>query len=242
MAAPAMILSVKELSAGYGPVPVLRKVSFSQAEGEILGVVGHNGMGKTTLLRTLMGILSSAGGTIALGGISIEAAPAHARSRLGIGYVPQGDRGFPGLTVLDNLNLAVAAKGRAVHRTVDEIVAQFPRLANLMDRPSGALSGGERQLLAIARAVARSPRLLLLDEMTEGVQPSIVEEIADRLRAFHGQQKMSILMVDQDLAFVASLATRALVMQKGTMLKEVSPRELAHSEVLGGFGSGGYQN
>jgi ABC-type branched-subunit amino acid transport system ATPase component len=120
---------------------------------------------------------------------------------------------------------------------VDEIVALFPRLAGLMDRPSGALSGGERQLLAIARAVARSPRLLLLDEMTEGVQPSIVEEIADRLRALHGQLKMGVLMVDQDLAFVASLATRALVMQKGTVIKEVSSQDLVDSDVLGGFSS-----
>lgn len=232
-----MMLSVKNLSAGYGPVTVLRHVSFSQGEGEILGVVGHNGMGKTTLLRTLMGILKTSSGTIALGGQSIAEWPAHRRSGLGIGYVPQGDRGFPSLTVLESLKLAVATRGPEPHRSSDEILTLFPRLAGLLDRPSGALSGGERQLLAIARAVARSPRLLLLDEMTEGVQPSIVEEIAERLRALHAQAKMSILMVDQDLAFVAALARRILVMQKGMVVKEVSPRDLADADVLGGFGS-----
>jgi branched-chain amino acid transport system ATP-binding protein/urea transport system ATP-binding protein len=232
-----MMLTLHDVSAGYGPVTVLRNVSFAQAEGEILGIVGHNGMGKTTLLRTLMGILKTGSGTIALGGRPIAAAPAHERSRLGIGYVPQGEQGFPALTVAENLQLAIAMNPPARPLSVDEIVALFPRLAHLMDRRSGALSGGERQLLAIARAVMRAPRLLLLDEMTEGVQPSIVEEIAERLAALHAQHKMSILMVDQDLAFVAALADRALVMQKGMLVKEVAAHELVRSNVLGGFDS-----
>lgn len=231
------MLSLRDVSSGYGPVTVLRHVSFALAEGEILGIVGHNGMGKTTLLRTLMGLLRTGSGTIELGGQSIGAEPAHERSRRGIGYVPQGEQGFPTLTVAENLHLAIAMNPPVRPLGIEEIVALFPRLERLMGRRSGALSGGERQLLAIARAVIRAPRLLLLDEMTEGVQPSIVEEIAERLTALHAEHRMSILMVDQDLAFVAALASRALVMQKGMLVKEVTSRELIQSNVLGGFDS-----
>lgn len=230
-----MMLILRDVSSGYGPVTVLRHVSFAMGEGEILGIVGHNGMGKTTLLRTLMGLLKTASGTIELGGKPIGDHPAHERSRRGIGYVPQGEQGFPALTVAENLQLAVAMNPPERPLTVDEIIALFPRLERLMDRKSGALSGGERQLLAIARAVMRAPRLLLLDEMTEGVQPSIVEEIAERLRALHDRHGMSLLIVDQDLAFVAALASRALVMQKGMLVKEVTAADLAQSNVLGGF-------
>ncbi|MDQ7250456.1 ABC transporter ATP-binding protein [Dongia sedimenti] len=230
-----MMLALRDVSSGYGPVTVLRHVSFALAEGEILGIVGHNGMGKTTLLRTLMGLLKTASGTIELGGQSIETEPAHERSRRGIGYVPQGEQGFPTLTVAENLQLAVAMNPPGRPLTMDDVLALFPRLRPLLDRRSGALSGGERQLLAIARAVMRAPRLLLLDEMTEGVQPSIVEEIAERLVALHAELSMSLLIVDQDLAFVAALASRALVMQKGMLVKEVSSTELIQSNVLGGF-------
>jgi ABC-type branched-subunit amino acid transport system ATPase component len=236
MADQAMSLSVKNVSAGYGSAPVLRNISFSQREGEILGVVGHNGMGKTTLLRALMGLLKVGSGSISFCGRTIQASPAYQRSRLGVGYVPQGGLGFPTLTVRENLKLATTMKAGDRHKTIEETVALFPRLAALMDRQSSALSGGERQLLAIARAVIRSPRLLLLDEMTEGVQPSAVEEIAGRLVAIHNQTGMTVLIVDQDLAFVASLATRVLVMQKGQVIKEIAARDLSGSDVLGGFG------
>jgi ABC-type branched-subunit amino acid transport system ATPase component len=237
MAATAMILSVKDLSAGYGSVPVLRKVGFEQASGEILGIVGHNGMGKTTLLRALMGLLRMSEGSVRLGGDAIEAVAAHRRSRLGISYVPQGEKGFPALTVIENLKLATTMKGPRPHRTIDEIMALFPRLDALTGRRSSALSGGERQLLAIACAVVRSPSLLLLDELTEGVQPSIVEEIAKSLFAIQRQTAMSILLVDQELAFVSSLATRVLVMQKGQIAKEVAARDLSNPDILGGFGN-----
>ena len=231
-----MILSVRDLSAGYGSVPVLRNISFAQAEGEVLGVVGHNGMGKTTLLRALMGLVQTEFGAIEFGGQRIEAAPAYRRSSLGIGYVPQGDPGFPDLTVAENLALATAMRGRGNPMTIDAILGLFPKLGELLDRRSAALSGGERQLLSIARAVIRSPRLLLLDEMTEGVQPSIVEEIAERLRDLHDQIGMSFLIVDQELAFVGYLATRVLVMQNGQIVKELAADKLSDPEILGGFG------
>lgn len=231
-----MILSVSDVSAGYGSTPVLRHVSFAQAKGEVLGIVGHNGMGKTTLLRVLMGLLKVASGSIVFDGERIESSAAHRRSALGVGYVPQGSLGFPGLTVGETLALATVMKGQGEPMTTDMVVGLFPKLAGLLHRRSETLSGGERQLLAIARAVIRSPRLLLLDELTEGVQPSIVEEIAERLRVLHEDGGMSMLIVDQELAFVASLATRVLVMQKGQVVKELHASDLSDPDILGGFG------
>jgi ABC-type branched-subunit amino acid transport system ATPase component len=237
MAGQAVILSVRDVSAGYGSVPVLRNISFAQREGEVLGVIGHNGMGKTTLLRVLMGLLRAASGSIEFAGAEITTSRAWRRSLLGISYVPQGDLGFPDLTVAETLALATAAKGRGDFMTVAETVGWFPRLADLLNRRSAALSGGERQLLAIARAVARSPRLLLLDEMTEGVQPSIVEEIARCLQVLRHRGGMSMLIVDQELAFVASLASRVLVMQKGQVVRELGADSLSDPDVLGVFGT-----
>ena len=127
-------------------------------------------------------------------------------------------------------------KGRCSHLTIEAVVNLFPRLAELLDRRSAALSGGERQLLSIAGAVIRSPRLLLLDEMTEGIQPSIVEEIAERLRNLHDQLGMTMLIVDQELAFVATLASRVLVMQKGQIAQELASDKLSKSQILGAFG------
>lgn len=237
MAARRMNLTLTNVSAGYGPTPVLRNVSLAQGEGEILGIVGHNGMGKTTLLRVLSGLIAVERGSIVFDGEPIEAMPAHRRSRAGIAYVRQGGRGFPGLTVAESLALAALAESRCGTKSVDEILALFPRLKALLGRQSAALSGGERQLLAIACAVIRSPRLLLLDELSEGVQPSIVEEIAERLRMLHDQERTSILIVDQELPFVASLAARAHIMHKGQLIREVTPRDLADPEILGGFSS-----
>jgi ABC-type branched-subunit amino acid transport system ATPase component len=231
-----MILAVRDVCAGYGTVPVLRNIDFTQRHGEVLGVVGHNGMGKTTLLRTIVGLLQAASGTIAFDGEPIEDMPAYRRSLAGIGYVPQGNLGFPDLSVAENLELARAVKGRCSHLTVEAVVSLFPGLAGLLGRRSAALSGGERQLLAIARAVIRAPRLLLLDELTEGIQPSIVEEIAERLRNLHKQLGMSMIIVDQELAFVAALASRVLVMQKGQIVQQLAPDELSESDILGAFG------
>jgi urea transport system ATP-binding protein len=181
-------------------------------------------------------LLQTASGAIEFDGEPIEDMPAYRRSSAGIGYVPQGNLGFPDLSVAENLELARAMKGRCSHLTIEAVVNLFPRLAELLDRRSAALSGGERQLLSIARAVIRSPRLLLLDEMTEGIQPSIVEEIAERLRNLHDQLGMTMLIVDQELAFVATLASRVLVMQKGQIAQDLASDKLSESQILGAFG------
>jgi branched-chain amino acid transport system ATP-binding protein len=230
-----VILSVDNVSAGYGSAPVLHGVSFAQAEGEVLGLVGHNGMGKTTLLRVLVGHIKTSSGSIAFEGRPIQTSRAHRRAALGIGYVPQGDLGFPDLTVAESLALATAVRGHADPLTTEAIVELFPKLGGLWNRRSATLSGGERQLLSIARAVIRSPKLLLLDELTEGVQPSIVEALADCLQALRRQRAMSLLIVDQELAFVAALAQRVLVMQKGQVVKELEAGRLSDPDILGGF-------
>lgn len=226
------MLKVERLSAGYGSTQVLRRLSFDLAPEEMLGIVGLNGMGKTTLLKTLMGLLPTADGRIELDGTAVERSPAYRRARLGIGYTPQGGAGFPGLTVKEILVLAgmMPSKGRV--KPIDEILLLFPRLERLLDRPSSALSGGERQLLALARAVVTSPRLLLLDELTEGIQPSVIDEIAECLLSIRRTEKTAMIIADQDLSFVASLVGRALVVQKGEIVAQREPDELLGDAAL----------
>lgn len=232
------MLTVDALQSGYGGAPVLRGVTFTMTEGEIVGIIGHNGMGKTTLMRTLLGLLPTGGGQISFLGGQIEKMSAHARSRMGIGYTPQGGSGFPALTVRENLSLAATMPSRTPRKSIGEMMERFPRLSPLLDRQSGALSGGERQLLALARAMIRSPRLLLLDELTEGVQPSVTDEIAEHLLAAHKAEGIAMIIADQDLSFLSSLVSRALVMQKGTITVERGPKELVRDDVLGDFNLG----
>lgn len=226
------MLKGEGLVAGYGKTQVLRGLSFDLGAHEILGIIGLNGMGKTTLLKTVMGLLPVEGGRIVLDGVAIEALPAHRRSRLGFSYTPQGGAGFPGLTVKENLLLAGMMPGAGNAKAIAEILCLFPRLEKLLARPSGALSGGERQLLALARAMVRSPRLLLLDELTEGIQPSVTDEIAECLLSIHRLEKTAMIIADQDLSFVASLVGRALLVQKGQIVAERSPTELLADSVF----------
>ncbi len=177
-----MMLDVQGLRTGYGRIPILNGISFGVNEGEFIGILGHNGMGKTTLLRALMGFLPATGGRVHFAGDDVTAVEPHRRARLGLGYVPQGREIFPGLTVYDNLRMGCSKQGGAEQETIATVLEQFPRLKPLLDRLGGALSGGEQQLLAIARCLCGKPRLVLLDEPTEGIQPSIIDEIVETLR------------------------------------------------------------
>ncbi|MFB6464049.1 ABC transporter ATP-binding protein [Bradyrhizobium tunisiense] len=226
------MLKVERLSAGYGGTRVLRRLSFQLATEEVLGIVGLNGMGKTTLLKTLVGLLPTEGGRIEFDGTAVERSPAHRRARLGIGYTPQGGLGFPGFTVRESLALAGMMPTKRRTKPITEILALFPQLERLLDRRSSALSGGERQLLALARAIVPSPRLLLLDELTEGVQPSVTDEIAECLSSLRRTENTAMIIADQDLSFVASLVGRALVVQKGEIVAERNPTELLADSVL----------
>ena len=218
------MLEVTALYAGYGAIPVLRDITLAIAEGESVGILGHNGMGKTTLLRTLIGALRSTTGTLRLRGTDITHAAPHARVKLGMAYVPQGREIFPTLSAMDNLRMGLVKTGERTMDTIEHLLEDFPRLKPLLDRPGGSLSGGEQQLLALARALAGQPTLLLLDEPTEGIQPSIIEEIAETLATLRDRMKLTIVLVEQNLDFIAAVSQRVLVIKRGQLGDEI-PRE-----------------
>ena len=220
------MLEVNQLAAGYGRIPVLNSVDFAVRAGEVLGILGYNGMGKTTLMKALMRLLPSTGGTIRFEGTDITREPAFSRARRGIGYVPQGREVFSRLSVRDNLRMGASTAGAGRNGVVQGVLAEFPTLERLLDRVAGSLSGGEQQILAIARALCARPKLLLLDEPTEGIQPSTIDHIAETLGRLAAERNLTIILVEQNLEFIARLATRALIIQKGRIVNEVSPENL----------------
>ena len=221
-----MMLEVSDLAAGYGRIPILGGLSFTVAPGEFIGVLGHNGMGKTTLLRALMGYIPATAGRVMLEGADITRAEPYRRARAGIGYVPQGREIFPGLSVRDNLRMGAVAHPKDEAAAIGSVLEIFPRLKRLIDRPGGALSGGEQQLLAMARCLVGGPRLVLLDEPTEGIQPSIIDEIADTLLSLRSKGGLAMILVEQNLDFIATLSERVLIIQKGTIVHSAKPDEL----------------
>ncbi|KQP90931.1 MULTISPECIES: ABC transporter ATP-binding protein [unclassified Methylobacterium] len=219
----APLLNVHDLHAGYGRIPILGGVSLHVGEAEFVGILGHNGMGKSTLLRTLTGNLPATAGSITFDGRDITRLSPTARARAGIGYVPQGREIFPALSVHENLRMGCLLGPEKEDATIIDILTLFPRLNAYLDRPGGALSGGEQQLLALARCLCGSPRIILLDEPTEGIQPSIIEEIIETLQAIGRQRGLTVLLVEQNLNFIASLSQRVLILQKGRITREVPP-------------------
>lgn len=238
---PDICLDVKGLSGGYGRVPVLHGIEFSVKENEVVGVLGHNGMGKSTLLKTIMGFLPAQSGTIRFFGTEISQMPPNERAGMGIGYVPQGRGIFQQLSVLDNLRFAWHDRGQASEGDViAEVLKDFPRLERLLDREGGALSGGEQQLLALARCLMGDPDFLLLDEPTEGIQPSIIEEMSETLLKLRDQRGLSILLVEQNFDFIADLSDRVLVLERGRITGELSRADLrdqARVDQFLGFGA-----
>lgn len=216
------MLRVADLRAGYGTTPVLVGVNLEVGEGEMVAVLGRNGMGKTTLLRTLMGLLPSRGGSIHWrDGQEISKLPTHLRARLGLGYVPQGRDIFPGLTVGENLRLGGMAIGGDGSKRLQDALRLFPMLSEKLSARGASLSGGQQQLLALARALVAGPKVLLLDEPSEGIQPSILEQIVDRIRTINRKEGIAVLLVEQNLQFAAALAERAYVMNKGAVVREL---------------------
>ena len=229
------MLDVKGLRAGYGDIPVLTDLGFSVRQGERLGILGHNGMGKTTLLKTIMGFIRVQEGSIAFDGRDVTALPPHQRARLGMGLVPQGREIFPDLTVLENLRMGEMSSPRATEGSVEEMLEAFPRLKPLLTRPGGRLSGGEQQLLALARCLCGHPLLVLLDEPTEGIQPSIVEEIAETLVAMSQARGFAVIVVEQQLDFISAVSQRILVIQKGRITGEIGRADLANPDMVAEF-------
>jgi urea ABC transporter ATP-binding protein UrtE len=229
------MLAVAGLKAAYGRIPVLHGIDLNVAEGEFVGILGHNGMGKTTFLKTLIGLLRPTGGSIELEGRNITRMPAYKRNLNGIGYVPQGRDIFPNLTVRDNLRIAFAMHKVDEEKVLEEVLETFPRLKPLLDRTGRVLSGGEQQILALARCLCGGPRLLLLDEPTEGIQPSIIEEIIEILNGLRTSRNLTIVLVEQNLDFIASLSQRVHIIQRGQLVNEVSPDQLSDPELVREF-------
>lgn len=230
-----MMLQVSALRAGYGRIPILTGVSFGVNRGEFVGILGHNGMGKTTLMKTLMGYLPATAGQVTLDGTDITRDAPAARARGGVGYVPQGREIFPALSVHENLRMGCLLAKADERSTIERVLTTFPRLTRLLERAGGALSGGEQQLLALARCLCGNPRLILLDEPTEGIQPSIVEEIVETLQSLRAQHNLTMILVEQDLQFIASLADRVLIIQKGAITREVMPQEITDPDLVSEF-------
>ena len=229
------MLEAKNLVSGYGALPILHGLSLRVDDNEYVGILGHNGMGKTTLMRTLIGHITPMSGSISLDGVPITGAGAHKRARMRIGYVPQGREIFPSLTVRENLMMGALSGAEKRGGIVEEVLADFPRLERLLERNGGALSGGEQQLLAIARCLCGRPRVMLLDEPTEGIQPSIIDEIADLLLAIRKRSSMSIVLVEQNLDFIQALSDRVLIIHRGNVSRTLTANDLSDPEVVNEF-------
>jgi branched-chain amino acid transport system ATP-binding protein len=182
-----------------------------------------------------MGFLPATRGLVRFDGHDVTAAEPYQRARLGLGYVPQGREIFPGLTVYENLRMGCSKQGGAEQETIAEVLEEFPRLKPLLERSGGALSGGEQQLLAIARCLCGKPRLVLLDEPTEGIQPSIIDEIVDLLQRLRKNTGLTMILVEQNLDFIAALSQRILIIQKGAITREVRPGDLGDASLVGEF-------
>ena len=229
------MLEIRGLRAGYGRIPILHGIDLSVADGETIGILGHNGMGKSTLMKAAIGLVRPTGGTVEFQGEDITRSAPFERARMGLGYVPQGREIFPGITVLENLRMGACTRGGEEAQIVDRVLEELPRLKPLLDRLGGELSGGEQQILAVARCLCGEPRLVLLDEPTEGIQPSIIDLIADTLRRLRESRGLGFILVEQNLDFIAALCARVFIIQRGRITREISPSQLADAELVSEF-------
>jgi urea transport system ATP-binding protein len=220
------MLKVEGLNQFYGGSHILRDLAFEAPVGKVTTLLGRNGVGKTTLLKCLMGLVPAKTGKIDFEGKEITHLPSHARVRAGIGYVPQGREIFPRLTVEENLLMGMASLS-AKAKLPERIFELFPVLKSMLKRRGGDLSGGQQQQLAIGRALALNPRLLILDEPTEGIQPSIIKDIERAIRSLAAEGNMAILLVEQYYDFAESLADQYLVMERGEIIKRGEGKDMA---------------
>jgi len=222
-------LVVQGLRAGYGQSEVLHGLDFKVGAAEIVVVVGRNGMGKSTLMRTLIGMIPTKSGTITLDGHDITALKSHQRVARGLAFVPQGRMVFPAMTVQENIETGLFVHGG--RRVPPDIYTLFPVLQEMRARRGGNLSGGQQQQLASARALATNPQVLLLDEPTEGIQPSIIQELARTLRRIRDERGLSIIASEQVLSFALDIADRVLVLEGGAVVHEDARADVDHEKV-----------
>lgn len=230
------MLQLQNLNVYYGESHILRNVTFAVEAGEVVCLMGRNGVGKTTTLKGIMGLLPIRSGEVKLEGHDITKEATDRRVKRGLAYVPQGREIIPHLTVRENLLLgywarSVSANGMAEKSAFDEVYALFPKLTQILERPGGVLSGGEQQQLAIGRALLSTPKVLLLDEPTEGIQPSIVDQIEDVIIGFKNARRFAIVLVEQGLHFAARLADSYVVMAKGAVVAAGKTSELSAEDV-----------
>ncbi len=226
------ILSVENIIAGYNSANVLQGVSISLSEGEIVSVVGRNGAGKTTLVRSIIGLLPVRSGNIEFSGNNITQDEADVRARSGIGYVPQGRQIFSDLTVQENLRMGGFIGEKRNNLNYDMIFEYFPFLKQRLHQRGGTLSGGQQEMLAIARALINQPKLLLLDEPSDGVQPSIVDEIGQFLLQLKSVGNISVLLIEQNFDLLQTVSDRAYAMEKGTIADQLNAEDINNDDVL----------
>jgi ABC-type branched-subunit amino acid transport system ATPase component len=226
-----MPFEAQDIHGGYGDIKVLQGISLRVGDSEILGVLGRNGMGKTTLIRCLSGLVPLRRGAITFDGEDISRLAPHERARRGITTVVQGRGVFPRLTVRENLEMGRVAGGPKPSR-LDEVVAYFPRLGERLNQAAGTLSGGEQQMLAIGRGLMTHPRLMLLDEPSDGIMPILVRQIADILSQINRKEKMAIIVVEQNVPMVFAITDRCVIIEKGRIVAEGTRDEVSRSDVM----------
>ncbi len=225
------MLQISNANGGYKRVTIIRDCSLSVSKGEIVALLGRNGAGKSTLMKYTMGLVDTFGGSVSIDGNTLPQSTSK-RVKMGLGYVPQGRYVFPRLSVPENIAVAALACGHNRHESIDDAFEDFPILAEKKDALAGTLSGGQQQILSIARALATKPQVLLLDEPTEGVQPSIIEEIGEKLKRLNEERGLSILIAEQNLDFCLSIAKRAYILNNGSISHETTRDELIKNKTI----------
>lgn len=227
----APLLAVEQLTSGYGSAPVLHAVSLSVKQAEIVAVLGKNGMGKSTLLKTIMGFVRPLDGRINFAGRDMTRAGPNLMARAGMAHAPQEHTLFPDLTVEDNLQLGVAT-GRIFRQRLPEVEAVFPRMIERLEQRAGTLSGGEQKMLLMSRALIARPKIMLIDEISEGLQPSMVDRMGQALKRARDELGIAVLLIEQHLDFALSLSDRIAIMKLGEIVEESAVQEMEDSDRL----------